>query len=32
MIDRIVNRHELRPLLAGMLRFFSDARLSRQLT
>ena len=32
MVDRIVNRHELRPTLATLLRFFSDARLSRQLT
>ena len=32
MIDRIVDRHELRSTLATMLRFFSDSRLSRQIT
>lgn len=32
MIDRIVSRHELRKTLASLLRFFRDARLTRQLT
>ncbi len=32
MVDKIVSRRELRPTLAALIRFFNDARASRQPT